>query len=151
MLSSLVLIVVLVVCAACGTNTGGQGGQSSPVAATPLPTQNCGALHGNYAGLLPTDKASAEQDENCFFNAYKQCHPATLTYQVASLDTGSIHHFAVKASNSSCSLSDGLQRYIAPKPPRQTITYPCASASMGAYGLRITACGEAGDVVIPLK
>jgi hypothetical protein len=151
MLGSLLVMLML---AACGNTTGGtgsQGGQSSPVATKPAQTQNCGTLHSNVAGLIQTDKAHAMQDENCFFNAYKQCQPATLIFQSTSVDTGVIHNFAVKSSNGSCSLTDGLQHFIAPKPPSRTTTYTCASASMQSDGLHIASCGTAGDILIPSK
>jgi hypothetical protein len=140
-------LVLLCIVAACGTSASSQG----PGATTPLPTQNCGTLHSNYAGLMQADKAVAQQDETCFFNAYKQCHPATLIYESFGLDAGSINHLAVKSANGSCSLADGVQHYIAPNPPRGTITYACASASMQADGLHIASCGDAGDVLVPLK
>jgi hypothetical protein len=148
MLGSLMLVVAF---AACGSNATDLGGQPGPTATAPLRTQNCGTLHSNISGLLQADKSSAMQDETCFFNAYKQCHPATLTYQVTSLDTGVFNNLAVKNSNGSCSLTDGVQHFIAPKPPGAATTYTCSSASMEADGLHIISCGDAGDLLIPLK
>ncbi|HEV2583276.1 MAG TPA: hypothetical protein VGT44_20620 [Ktedonobacteraceae bacterium] len=141
-------LAVLFVVAACSSGTSGQGGSST---ATPLTTQNCGSLHSTVAGLLQADKAVAQQDETCFYQAYKQCHPATLTYQAASLDTGAIHHFSITARSGSCTLTDGFQHYIAPNPPGGAITYTCAAVQMQSDGLHITACGNAGDVVIPVQ
>jgi hypothetical protein len=151
MLGSLLVMLMLAACGSSIGGTGSQGGQSSPVATKPVQTQNCGTLHSNVAGLVESDKAHAMQDENCFLNAYKQCQPAALTFQSTSLDTGVIHHLAVKSSNGSCSLTDGFQHYIAPNPPGGTITYTCASASMQSDGLHIASCGDAGDILIPLK
>jgi hypothetical protein len=149
------LLALIFLLAACGSGgggqggTGGTGGTGSTATPTPLATQNCGSLHSNYAGLLPGDKAKAQQDENCFYQAYKQCHPATLTYQSVSIDSGTIDHFSVKLANGSCSLSDGHQHFIAPNPPGGAIIYACASAQMLSDGLHITSCGDAGTVVIP--
>ena len=149
-------LLVMLMVAACGSNTstggqGGQEGQPGPTATTPLQTQNCGSLHSNLTGLIQSDKAGAMQVENCFFNAYKQCHPATLTYQTVSVDTEVVNHLAVKNKNGSCALTDAVQHSIAPHPLGRAITYSCTSASIETDGLHIASCGDVGDVVIPLK
>ena len=150
MLGSLLVMLMLTACGS-NTNSGGQGSQPGPTATTPLQTQNCGSLHSNLSGLIQSDKASAMQVENCFFNAYKQCHPATLTYQAVSVDTEVVNHLAVKNKNGSCTLTDAVQHSIAPHPLGGAITYTCTSASMEPDGLHIASCGDVGEVVIPMK
>lgn len=149
LLCALALAFVL---AACASLTGSQGNTTATATpGTPKQAVNCGTLHSNYAGLLSSDKASAQQVESCFYHAYQQCQAATLTFQQTSIDSGSVNHLSVKSANGACVLSDGVQHFIAPKPPGGIITYTCASASMLADGLHIASCGDAGEVVIPLQ
>lgn len=145
MLSSLLLMILL---AACGATTGSQSG-STPTPAAPAQTQNCGTLHNRLNGLPPADKVIAPQVEQCFYQAYKQCQPATLTYDVNGVDAGTINNFSVKNVNGTCTLTDGFQHYIAPRPASVPVLYTCASMSMQADGLHIYSCGQANTVLIP--
>ncbi len=144
-------LAMLLFLAACSAGTSGQGSQGGSATGTPLTTQNCGTLHSTVAGLLQADKAVAQQDENCFFQAFQQCHPATLTFQADSLDTGAIHHLAITGGSGSCHLTDGFQHYIAPNPPGAAISYTCASVQMQSDGLHILSCGDVGEVIIPAQ
>ncbi len=148
-MAGIALSLVVLLLAACGTNTttGGQGNQPTKAPAT----QNCGTLHSNHAGLLSSDKANAPQAENCFYQAYHSCQPATLTYETTSVDTGSINHLSVKTTSGTCALFDNVQHFIAPNPPGATTTYACGSASQQSDGLHILTCGDVGDIVIPAK
>ena len=145
----LLLGFFLAACGSSSTNTGG-GGQPTPTPTRPAQTVDCGKIQSSANGIAPSDKAAAQQAENCFYSAYQKCQPATLMFSSLGLDAGVIHHFAVKNVNGSCAISDGWQHYIAPQPPAGTITYSCASMNMQADGLHIESCGTVGSVVIPL-
>jgi hypothetical protein len=148
MLSALLVMLLL---AACGSSTGGQG---SPGGTTPSPstgTTNCGTLHESHAGLDEKDKPIAAQAENCFYQAYQQCRNATLTFMVSSIDTGTIHKFAVSNNGGKCTITDGTQHYVAPNPPGATIEYTCSTMTQEADGLHIQSCGAANTVVVPAK
>jgi hypothetical protein len=133
--------------AACGstTTTGGQP------ASTPTKTVNCGSVHSSAVGIVPSDKASAQKAENCFYQAYQQCRPATLTFTTFEVDTGDIHNFSVKSANGSCAISDGVQHYIAPNPAGAATIYSCATMQLEADGLHIQTCGDLGTVLVPLS
>jgi predicted small secreted protein len=134
--------------AACGSNiTTGGGGQATP---TPAQTVNCGKIQSRANGIAPSDKAGAQQAVNCFYQAYQKCQPATLMFSSYGVDTGDVHHFAVKDTNGSCAVSDGFQHFIAPKPLSAITIISCASMSMQSDGLHIESCGNVGTVIIPL-
>jgi len=147
MLSSLLLMILL---AACGTTTSGSG-QPGPTATTPAQVQKCGTLHNRLNGLPPADKAIAAQVEQCFYQAYKQCQPATLIFEQNGLDAGTINNFSLKNVNGTCTVTDGFQHYVAPRPPSAPMLFTCASMDMQADGLHIHACGDANTVWIPLS
>jgi len=137
--------------AACGSNTTtGGGSQPTPTPTRPAQTVDCGKILSHANSIAPIDKAAAQQAVNCFYQAYQKCQPATLMFTSFGVDTGVIHHFAVKNANGSCAISDGWQHFIAPKPPSGTITYTCANMTMQTDGLHIESCGNAGSIVIPL-
>jgi|SRR5690348_7408968 len=134
----------------CGSNTTvGGGGQPTPTPTQPPQTVDCGKIQSHANSIAPTDKAAALQATNCFYSAYQKCQPATLMFSDFGVDTGAIHHLAVKNTNGSCTVSDGWQHFIAPKPLSSTITYTCTGISMQSDGLHINSCGNAGTVVIP--
>lgn len=137
--------------AACGSNTTvGSSGQPTPTPTKPAPTTNCGQIQSRANTVAPTDKAAALQAANCFYSAYQKCQSATLTYSQYGVDTGAIHHLTVKNANGSCSISDGYQHFVAPKPPSNTVTFTCTGISMQSDGLHLDSCGQAGSFVIPL-
>lgn len=146
--SFLLLGLFLAACSTSATTTGG-GSQPTPTPTRPAQTVDCGKIQSHPNGIAPSDKAAAQQAENCFYQAYQKCQPATLMFSSQGLDAGVINHFAVKNVNGSCAISDGWQHYIAPHPPAGIITYSCASMNMQADGLHIESCGNAGSIVIP--
>ena len=132
--------------AACGTNTTTSGQATSTPTAQ---TVNCGSLHGGPGGISSPDKVGVQNAENCFYQAFQQCRPATLTFTAFGVDAGAIHHFSVKSVNGSCTVSDGWQHYIAPNPPGATINYTCATVTKQSDGLHIQTCGDLGTILIP--
>lgn len=134
--------------AACGSNTTTSG---QPASTPPAQTVNCGSVHSSHFGISPADKASAQKAENCFYQAYQQCRPATLTFSTFAVDAGAIHNLSLKSANGTCAISDGVQHYIAPNPPGAATTYTCATMQLQADGLHIQTCGDMGTVLIPLS
>jgi hypothetical protein len=147
--SFLLLGFFLAACGSNGTTTG--SGQTAPTPTQPAQTVDCGKIQSRVNSIAPSDKTAAQQAANCFYAAYQKCQPATLVFSSFGVDTGAIHHFAVKNVNGSCTISDGLQHFIAPHPPAGTVTYSCASMKMQTDGLHIESCGTIGSIVIPVS
>jgi hypothetical protein len=136
--------------AGCGSNYSAQGGQPQATATTPPKPQNCGSVHTIHLLVVPTDQSKAKQIENCFWQAYQQCRPATLMFSSSEVDTGVIHNFSLKSANGACVISDGVQHFIAPRSPGAAKMYTCSSMAMQTDGLHILSCGELGNIVIPV-
>lgn len=161
------IIVALTLLVACGTNGGatttttGSGNNTitissgattqAPAPTKPLATQNCGTVHTMRLLVVPADANLAKGVENCFWQAFQQCHPATLVYAQNNLDTGTIHNFSLKNVNGTCVITDGLQTFIAPRPAQGTTNYTCAGLTQQADGLHFQACGTLGNVLVPLS
>src|SRR5215472_7744024 len=93
------LLFLLTTCAPkAGTITGG----ANPTATQP-PVQRCGTVHAMRQQVMPNDQKSAKGVEDCFWQAYQQCHPATLVYSQGSIDTVTIHTFSLTSQNGKCS------------------------------------------------
>ena len=147
------VLVLILLLSACGYN-GTIVGSPAPIPPTPTPTpplqvKNCGSVHTMRLLVVPTDQQFAKQNETCFADAYAACHPATLSYSANSLDTGTIHNFTIKNQNGKCTITDVVQTFVAPRPPKTTATYTCGSAALKSDGLHIYSCGSVGDVFIP--
>jgi hypothetical protein len=141
------LALLMGLLAACGSN----GTTTESSGPTPPPqTQSCGTLHVLNNTLAPTDQPHAQQVENCFWQAYRQCRPATLIFSASSVDAGTIHTFSLKSVNGTCAITDAVQHFIAPRPPQTTGTYTCGSVTLQSDGLHISSCGDLGTVTIPL-
>lgn len=151
------LSMLLVILAACSFGGGsGQGGSTTPTPAptpspTPIAAQQCGKVNIGPRGT-PTDPPTAQAATNCLWQAYQQCQPATMTFNVASLDTGVVHIFTLQKKGSSCTITDEVQRYIAPNPPKTIATYTCAGVTKTTAGLVFSSCGQDGvngTIVVP--
>ena len=140
------LTVLTVILAACGSNDTTPGGQ--PNSTPPAQAQKCGSVDTSPDGKL-IDEALAKQAENCFWQAYQHCQAATLIFTKRGLDAGTIHTFTLANNNGQCSISDAIQIYIAPNPPRPGSTFACMSLTQQADGLHFASCGSLGDVVVP--
>ena len=172
-LLGILMIALLVFLAACGTNggakgttTGGNGSVTatgtstgatpttggSGVVPTPtqtLATQKCGTVHSMRLLVVPTDASRVKTVENCFWQAFQGCHPATMIYAQNDLDTGTIHNFTLQSINGKCVISDGVQTFIAPHPASAPQNYTCTGMRQQADGLHFSACGAAGNVFVP--
>ncbi len=164
------LAVFLLLLAACGTNavtstgTSGPGttattgaGESTPTAtagATNTPTaqpqaRNCGVVHATRLLVVPADQDRAKGVEDCFWQAYQQCHPATMGYSKASLDTATIHTFSLQSQGGKCVIDDALQNIVEPRPPQPAGNYTCAGLTRQSDGLHFLACGKEGNILVP--
>lgn len=141
-----VITLLLLLLSACGANAGGQG-----LTTTPLHIQKCGAIHSMHSQIAPADQNTLKQTENCFWQAFQQCHPATLTYALNGLDFGTVHTFILKNANGKCVITDGIQHYIAPHPLRKATTYTCSDVKIQPDGLYVFSCDDAGTVIVPSK
>ncbi len=152
------LSMLILILAAC--SSGGQGGGPTPTptpsptpSPTPIVAQQCGKVNVGPRGN-PTDPAAAQAATECLWQAYQQqCRSATMTFNVASLDTGVVHIFTLQKKGSSCTITDEVQHYIAPNPPKTTATYVCASVTKTTAGLVFSSCGQDGvngTVVVPI-
>jgi hypothetical protein len=98
---------------------------------------------------VPADKNLALGVENCFWLAYQQCHPATMTYSQGNLDTIMLHTFSLKSQGGQCVITDAVQRSVLPRPPQNVGTYTCTGLTQQADGLHFTNCGSEGNVLVP--
>lgn len=163
---SLALLVMLL--AACGANATGSaasGGTSTPggtpgsatstpggttnTPTTPLQTQKCGTVHTLRLQVVPADQSHAQTVENCFWQAYQQCHPATLVYSQGDLDTVTLHTFSLKSQSGQCMITDAVQRSVLPRKPTPAGSYTCGGLTQKNDGLHFTACGQEGNVLVP--
>jgi predicted small lipoprotein YifL len=154
------LTLLLIVLAACGTDAGstttgnGSGtaasGTTTTAAVTGAPTtQNCGIVHTSRLQVVPADRDHAKGAEDCFWQAYQQCHPAKLTYSQASLDTAVIHTFSLKSQNGQCVITDALQHQVMPRAPSPAGSFTCTGMTRQNDGLHLTACGSEGNLMVP--
>jgi hypothetical protein len=139
------LSLVILVVAACGSTESSQGSGLTP---TPAQLQKCGEVSTSPRGSL-LDPAVAQATADCLWRAYQQCQPAMMVFTATSLDTGVVRTFTIGKHGSSCVISDAVQHYIAPHPPKETNTYTCASMTKTSTELRFTACGQDGTVLVP--
>jgi len=146
--ASMIMALLILILSACGSNVGGQG--PTPTPTTPLQVQKCGTVHTLHSYIPSADQQLVKQAENCFWQAFQQCHPATLTYSQNELDTGTVHTFMPKSAAGKCAISDGVQHYIAPRPPGNTTTYVCSDVKLQTDGLYVFSCGAVGTVIVPM-
>jgi hypothetical protein len=111
--------------------------------------QNCGEVH-TLNGQFPESGGTAQQAENCFWQAFQKCSAATLTFEASGIDAGVIHTFTTVNNNGKCSISDATQHYIAPNPAQPGNTYTCTGLAQQADGLHFLNCGDEGNIAVPL-
>jgi hypothetical protein len=147
---AIVMALFTFVLAACGSNVGGLGQATTPTSPTSQ-VQKCGTVHTLHSQIVSVDQNTAKQTENCFWQAFQQCQPATLTYADNELDVGTVNNFALKNTGGKCAVSVGVQKFIAPHPPGKPTMYTCSDVKLQSDGLYIYSCGDVGTVVIPSK
>jgi hypothetical protein len=145
----MIVVLLMLVLAACGSNVGGQGQATTPTSTPSSQEQKCGTVHTLHSQIVPVDQNTVKQTENCFWQAFQQCQPATLTYAKNELDAGTVNTFTLKSAGGKCAISDGVQHYVVPRPPGNTTTFTCSGVKLQSDGLYIYSCGDVGTVVIP--
>jgi len=149
--AAMLMVLFMLVLAACGSNVGGQGQATTPTSISSSQVQKCGTVHTLHSQIVSVDQNTVKQTENCFWQAFQQCQPATLTYANNELDTGTVNTFTLKNAGGKCAVSVGVQQFIAPHPPGKATMYTCSGVKLQSDGLYIFSCGDAGTVVIPSK
>jgi len=121
-----------------------------------IPVENNITLEGNLS--LPENprgvvlKATdAKQAEDCFWQAFQKCSPASLVYTLASVDTVTIRTFTIQSNGDHCSPVDAVQHTIVPAPLSAAKTYTCTGVTHKPDGLHFSSCGVDGDVVVSLQ
>src|SRR6266849_7301608 len=115
---------------------------------TPAQGQNCGEVHTLNTHFIESGE-KVQQAENCFWQAFQTCSPATLAFSKMGVDTVLTHTFTVTGNNGKCAISDTVQNGgpdAVPTPPR---TYTCAGLTQQEDGLHFTSCGADGDILVP--
>lgn len=130
---------------ACGN--GASGEDASP---SSLP-QQCGMILQMRSSSVPQQSAGQVQKiGDCFWHAFQQCQAATLVYVVKSIDTITQHSFTVGRNNTTCTISDAVQRTVIPKAPSAVRTFTCTTLTNDQEVLHFKGCGQDGDITIPL-
>jgi hypothetical protein len=112
--------------------------------------QKCGTVHTNPRGI-PTDVLAAKQAEDCFWQAFQKCAPASLVYTLIGVDTVTTRTFTIQTNNGHCSISDAFQHTIVPAPLSAAKTYTCTGVAQKPDGLHLSGCGQDGDIVVALQ
>jgi hypothetical protein len=98
---------------------------------------------------VPPSDTGTQQAENCFWRAFQHCLPATLVYITGSIATALTRTFMIHETNSTCSISDERQLRTGPNTTLPAAIYTCADLAHTSNGLRFSACGEDGDILVP--
>ena len=147
--SAMTLALLMLLLSACGSNVGGQGRATTPTNTPSLQELKCGTVHTLHSQIAPADLNTARHAEDCFWQAFQQCQPATLTYTKNEVDAGSVNTFTLKSAGGKCTVSDGVQHFIVPRSPGKTTTYPCSDVKLQSDGLYVFSCGEIGTIIVP--
>lgn len=150
LMAGLSLAFLLFFLAACGANVGATTGSNSPGATvTELPVKHCGTVHTLRQLVVPADQKSVKNVEDCFWQAYQQCYPATLVYSQGGVDTATVYTFSLKSQNGKCVIADALQHVVFPHSPTSGVNGTCTGLTQQTDGLHFLACNNEGDVLVP--
>jgi hypothetical protein len=151
-LSAAILCVVIGVgLSSCGSNAGsGSGSPQNPTPTTPAQVQKCGKVQTNPRGVV-LKATDAKQAEDCFWQAFQKCSPASLVYTLTGVDTVTIRTFIIQSNGDHCLAVDAVQHTIVPAPLSAAKTYTCAGVTQKPDGLHFSNCGVDGDVVVSLQ
>ncbi len=136
------LTLFLLLVAACSTAT------NSGNAAAPI-TQKCGAVHTQRSLVVSMDWSMAKGVEDCFWQAFQQCGPATLIYSQSDSEASTIHTFSLQSEKGPCLITDSVQHFLAPHPPQSAINYTCTDLQRQTNGLHFLSCGTLGNIFVP--
>ncbi len=129
---------------ACGSSSSSTGSGGSATPTVPAQTQKCGTIATNPRGM-PTDVTTAQQSEQCFYQAYQQCHNASLVYMLHGVDTSVVRTFTIENHNNRCTIIDAMQHSIAPAPLSPVKTFQCSTMTLLTDGLHVSGCGQDGN------
>lgn len=150
LLAGLGLACMLFFFTACGANGSTTTGSNGPGAtATQPPIKQCGTVHTLRQLVVPTEQKGAKGVEDCFWQAYQKCSPATLVYSQGAIDTATVYTFSLKSQNGKCVIEDLLQHVILPRTPAPGVNGTCAGLTQQTDGLHFHACNNEGDVLVP--
>ncbi len=113
----------------------------------------CGTVHGYGAlKLVPQDQGSL-QAENCFWQAFQHCQPATLVFTTSGVikalfASTVVRTFSLHKVNGVCLISDSKQTGISLKSLSPTTTYICSGLKRFPRALYILGCGKDGTIVV---
>ncbi|MFL5627150.1 MAG: hypothetical protein ACJ788_16340 [Ktedonobacteraceae bacterium] len=141
----LLLLVIGVGLGACGSNSTGSAG---PTPTTPTQAQKCGTVQTKPNGD-PLNPTSAQQTTGCFWQAFRQCHPATLVYTAAGVDTVTTRTFNIQNNGEQCSIVDVVKHQVIPAPATTAKTYTCSGLTQQSDGLHFASCGTDGNIIVP--
>jgi hypothetical protein len=136
------LLLLMGSLAACtpGSNT---AGAPTPTAAP----ERCGSVTVGPGSRATND--TANQAENCFWQAFSTCKPASLVVTWMGIDSGVVRTFSIRPSGSSCAITDQAQTYLVPDHKGPLQTYTCAGLAQQQGGLLFQSCGNDGDLLVP--
>jgi len=137
--------------AACGSSGSHQSSTPSTQSQLQAQVTQCGVVQGLAHLEVPPSDTGAARAENCFWQAFQHCRPATLVFITSSADTALIRTFTIHDENGACSISDAKQQRIVPNPPSPAGTYTCTGLVQKPDGLHFSACGKDGDVLVPVS
>lgn len=121
---------------------------TSPLTATPVVgVLNCGSIATGLGAGPDSTSQELQHAEHCFWQAYQQCHPATLKYDVMNTDGDAKFAFTIEHASGSCSISDH-ENAVGNSGTPTVNTYVCPSMTQKPDGLHITCTGES-EIVIP--
>ncbi len=153
---SVIVLLFAAGCAATPTPTPRPAPTSVPTSIpTPSPaptvatatTQDCGTIH--MRGPNASTDATAQQSENCFWNAFKQSQVAKLVVSVMGVDTTETHTLALENKSGKLVITDSVERTIVPARTMPAESYTCASLEQQQGGLQFDSCGDEGDFFVP--
>jgi len=114
--------------------------------------QDCGRIYtSGIGGEGRNDDGTVRQVGDCFWHDYQQCRTATLTLTQMGVDTGTTQYLTIEKQQNRCQVSDTEQFYSANFGGSQSnpVTYACAGLTQKMDELLASACGQAGDIIVP--
>jgi hypothetical protein len=131
-----------------GLHFSGCGDEGIVLVPAPSGSQACGVVETRANTVQ--DETSAVQAENCFWQAFQHCTPVMLVFRVFGVDTVLTHTFTTHMNGKACSITDAVQNVLVPPRPSTPHTYVCAGLTRAQDGLHFAACGNDGDVTVPV-
>ncbi len=123
----------------------------TPVIKNPIQpqVQQCGIVQG-YGALktVPVDLGRSRQAENCFWQAFQTCRPATLVFITNSLHATFTHTFTIHNDHGSCSILDATKFGSITNSASPTTVYSCAGLKRYPRALYFLACGKDGTIIV---